>query len=83
MAGNALLPQDSANSREMFLFMGAHSHEFWAVGLPDAAGREQIARIHTGGMQQGGHLVSDVTSQRIALATPNYAGDKTTRKSWW
>ena len=44
------------------------------VGLPDTAGREQIARIHTAGMQQGGHLRPDVTAERIAEATPNYAG---------
>ena len=44
------------------------------VGLPDAAGRQQIARIHTAGMQQGGHLTPDVTPCRIAEHTPNYAG---------
>ena len=44
------------------------------VGLPDAAGREQIARIHTDGMLQGGHLMQDVTALRIAEHTPNYTG---------
>jgi vesicle-fusing ATPase len=44
------------------------------IGLPDAEGREQIARIHTAGMLEGGHLLPEVTAQRIAQHTANYAG---------
>ena len=32
------------------------------IGLPDEAGREQIARIHTAGMLQGGHLLPEVSA---------------------
>ena len=44
------------------------------IGLPGREGRVQIARIHTAGMRQGGHLDCEVTADRIADHTENYAG---------
>jgi len=44
------------------------------IGLPDAAGREQILNIHTKNMREAGRLASDVDIRELSLLTKNFSG---------